>query len=104
MRTKRAFGMAVLLSIMLLAIPTAFACEPPPEPGHSPGYWKHQCQVWVTGRGHLHETNIEWLATQTSAGDVYAAYAIFKDPGLNWMWLDLANEFNAAAGYGPYIE
>ena len=98
-------GLTLILAILITSIPFAFANgngELPP--GYSPGYWKHQCKAWILLRGHLHETNIAGLAASIGY-TVEEAYDIFTTGNnADGHKTDLANLFNAAAGYGPYIE
>lgn len=95
---KVALGLALLAMTVLMVSPV-FACEPPLEPGLSPGYWKHQVKVYFTGRGHAH---VDGATLESYGIDLVSAYEVFTNPALNHMWLDLANDFNAAAGLAPY--
>ena len=103
MKTKRLLGPALIMAILITSIPVVFS-NGGLEPGYSPGYWKHQCKVWILERGHLHEPDLDIYAASFGY-DVQQAYDEFTDGNNSdghWTWL--ANEFNAAAGYGPYIE
>ena len=104
MRTKRLLGPALIMAILLTSIPVAFS-NGGLEPGYSPGYWKHQCKVAVTGRGHLHEPLIEAMAISIGFDSVEDALEAFTEGNNSdgyWTWL--ANEFNALKGLAPYEE
>ena len=95
------------MATLTCSCPTAtidFRYCPPCEPGLSPGYWKHQCKVWVLGRGHLHETELVALAASFGY-TVEQAYEEFTTGNnRDGSKTDLANLFNAAAGYGVYLD
>ena len=92
------------MAMLMTAIPAAFANGNGLEPGYSPGYWKHQCKAWVTGRGRLHREDLDVLAGLVGI-PIVDAYEIFTTGNnADGRWTDLANQFNAAAGYGDYIE
>ena len=103
MKTKRLLGPALIMAILITSIPVAFSngCL---EPGYSPGYWKHQCKVMILGRGHLHEPGLAALAASFGY-TVQQAFDEFNEGNNSdghWTWL--ANQFNDAAGLGPYEE
>ena len=110
-----------LLALMISNVYAHCGCHP----GLSPGYWKHNVKVYNGGPGaysapfedHPHETSESMLGyadvilgpeDQTlEQENAYLVWAngIFqsKDPLVRAGWLDLANAFNAAAGYNPYV-
>jgi len=100
------------LAVLTLMVPFAFACEPPLEPGYSPGYWKHNVRVYVEDRGSYSggETaaSMEYYASVIAGAHsgftLEWANMVFwsKDKTLKSMWLTVANWFNAAAGLAPY--
>jgi hypothetical protein len=114
MKLRRiALGIAAL-TVMVLLVSTASACEP----GLSPGYWKHNVKVYNGGPGHYSgdpkesDTSMEGYAAiilGTSDHAQIVAYLdwvndMFQDSAHNDMWLELANLFNAAAGRLPYSD
>lgn len=85
----------------------------PRPPGLSPGYWKHNVNVYITGRGsysgdpHITAAQLEEYEAYIKANfysdfTLQWAYNQFKDPKCKGMWLTIANWFNAAAGLAPY--
>ena len=93
------------MAILFTSIPVAFANgNGGLEPGYSPGYWKHQCRASFLGRGRLHETDLDGLLTIVglSLEDAYLEFTTGNNS--DGHKTDLANLFNAAAGYGDYLE
>jgi hypothetical protein len=109
------------IALMLLMVSTASACYMPP--GLSPGYWKHNVNVYCGGNGSYsgdpHETaeTMEGYAAYILTGSLgYApthdqivlflsnVNGIFHDNTQKDMWLTIANWFNAAAGRLPYSD
>ena len=89
--------------MLMTAIPAAFA-NGEDLPGYSPGYWKHQCKAWVTGRGRLHREDLDVLAGLVDI-PIEDAYEIFTTGNnADGHKTDLANLFNDAAGLDPYEE
>ncbi len=122
---KIALGLAALTLIVLM-VPFVFAngVPPPPEPGYSLGYWKHQLKAHYNGRGHMqvswedmedYACAIDWELKSLGQieefdydgdGDftTWDAYLAFNDPSWNHKWTPIANWFNWAAGYAPYTD
>jgi len=93
------------LAMLAFVVPFVFACEPPPpEPGLSPGYWKHEIRAQLYDRGAKHYTPDEYWAIfgETGFADPYEVYDWLWDNAYKSIWLDVANAFNEAAGLGPY--
>ena len=107
MNAKSLIVPALIMAIFVTSVPLALANgngELPP--GYSPGYWKHQCQVIATERGNLQEDYddmIDWI-DELNFADATDAWNFFKGNNSDGHKTDLANEFNALAGYGPYVE
>ncbi len=100
-------GLALIMAMLMTAIPAAFANgNGGREPGYSPGYWKHQCKAWVTGRGRPHYTYAQLTEWANDFGyTVEIAYDEFTTGNnADGAWTDLANLFNDAAGLDPYEE
>jgi hypothetical protein len=100
----------------------------PGLPGLSPGYWKHNVNVYNGGPGSYsspgtglpHETDESMLGYAATilvnhAGEFPAdvdtgpeflqwAHSMFQDPANNDMWLTIANWFNEAAGRSLYSD
>ncbi len=97
-----------MLALMVLMAPIVFACEPPPpppcEPGYSPGYWKHEIRAQLYDKGAKHYSPAEYWIIFGNTGfiDPYLVYDWLWDNDYKYMWLDIANAFNEAAGLGPY--
>jgi hypothetical protein len=102
---------AVQISIVELEIPPT--CD---KPGLSPGFWKHNIQVALglkkgsfssphEGEPHLTAADLQgWAdAIPVTLEDALAALQA-KGPGSDVIRLDMANAFNAAAGFCPYME
>lgn len=97
--------MLALIALMVLMVPAALACEPPPpEPGLSPGFWKHEIRAQLYDRGAKHYSPAEYWAIFDKTGftDPNMVYMWLWDNDYKSMWLDIANAFNEAAGLGPY--
>jgi hypothetical protein len=106
MRLKKVILGLAVLTLLVLMTSTALACEPPPplEPGHSPGYWKHEIRAQLFHRGAKHYSPAAYWAIFDATGfsDPNLVYEWLWDKDYKYMWLDVANAFNAAAGLGPY--
>ncbi|MDH5495430.1 MAG: hypothetical protein OEY24_07005 [Candidatus Bathyarchaeota archaeon] len=108
---KVALGVTVF-ALMVLIVSPVFACEPPPpEPGYSPGFWKHEVRAYVEGKGRLHHTMAEmesfesYIITYIDSGFTLSwANMAFWDKSMKSMWLTVANWFNEAAGLAPYTD
>jgi hypothetical protein len=97
----------VALLVASMTVASTHACLP----GLSPGYWKHNVKVYCGGPGQYsgetdqsmeqYEAIIQgWYP---SAGfTLEMANYIFQDNAMKYLWLPLANVFNAAAGRLPY--
>ncbi len=83
--------------------------------GLSPGYWKHNVNVYNGGKGsfsgdpHITRQQLEayaqYIATNFSPGfTLQNAQQIFQDNKQHAQWLTVANWFNAAAGLPPYSD
>jgi hypothetical protein len=83
--------------------------------GLSPGYWKHNVNVYNGGRGsysgdpHITPAQLEAYAAYIAANfhpgfTLAEAQGIFQDNKQHAQWLTTANWFNAAAGLLPYVE
>jgi hypothetical protein len=82
-------------------------------PGLSPGYWKHNVNVYNGGRGsysgdpHITPAQLVTYAAYIKA-NFYSGFSLawantqFQDNQYKNMWLAIANWFNAAAGRAPY--
>ena len=98
-------GLALIMAILFTSIPVAFANgNGGREPGYSPGYWKHQCKVWILGRGRLHEAELDDLADSFGYTVMDAYLEFTTGNNSDGAWTDLANQFNDAAGLDPYEE
>jgi len=85
----------------------------PRPPGLSPGYWKHNVNVYNGGRGsysgdpHITAAQLEEYEAYIKA-NFYSDFSLvwaqtqFQNPKNKGMWLTIANWFNAAAGLAPY--
>lgn len=85
------------------------------DPGYTPGFWKHNIGVYLgENRGaysafsdgtKLTATMLEGYASSAgvSLQEAYDALTA-KGPGMNTVRADMANAFNAAAGYGPFVD
>ena len=99
----------VQISIVELEIP----CEQPP--GLSPGFWKHNINVALGGKGsfssphegepHLTAADLEGWAADigVTLEDALAALNA-KGPGSAAIRLGMANAFNEAAGFAEYMD
>jgi len=88
----------------------------PPEQGEglSPGYWKHNVNVYNGGNGsysgdpHITAAQLEEyegiIAAIHPGFTLAEAQHMFWDKSHKSMWLEIANWFNAAAGLPPYVE
>jgi hypothetical protein len=104
----------------------AVICDPSPEAtqisiieirvpllGLSPGYWKHNVNVYNGGRGsysgdpHITPAQLEAYAAYIKT-NFYSGFSLawaqsrFQNNQYKDMWLTIANWFNAAAGRAPY--
>jgi len=104
---KFALGLtAVTLTALMVSM--AFGCELPP--GYSPGYWKHNVKVYVEGIGSYsgYESAATMEAYEAAIASAHPGFTlelanmIFQDKDYKYLWLPLANAFNAAAGLAPY--
>jgi hypothetical protein len=88
--------------------------KPCARPGLSPGYWKHNVNVYNGGHGsysgdpHITPTQLEAYAAYIKANfepsfSLAWAQTRFQNNQYKNMWLTIANWFNAAAGLAPYI-
>ena len=133
---RKAFGLGLFasLTLMVLMVPSVFACggPPPPEPGPSPGWWRRQVKGWVELKGHTHVTWEQLDAWTGMIGgyygiappefygyalvpissfdtdgdsdfDIVDAYNVFSVWPSKFMRVELANWYNWAAGFGPYV-
>jgi hypothetical protein len=84
-------------------------------PGLSPGYWKHNVNVYNGGHGsysgdpHITPAQLETYAAYIAANfhpgfNLAEAQQLFQDNKQHAQWLTIANWFNAAAGRLPYTE
>jgi hypothetical protein len=83
--------------------------------GLSPGYWKHNVNVYNGGHGsysgdpHITPAQLEAYAAYIKA-NFYSGFSLawaqsrFQNNQYKNMWLTIANWFNAAAGRLPYAE
>jgi hypothetical protein len=88
---------------------------PPLEPGLTPGFWKHNIGVYLGENPgkysafpdgtKLNATLLEGYATTVGVTlqDAYDALSA-RGPGMDTVRADMANAFNAAAGYGPFVD
>jgi hypothetical protein len=86
------------------------------KPGLSPGFWKHNISVALglskgsfssphEGDPHLTLEDLQGWATEIGVTLQEAYYALnARGPGMDVVRLDMANAFNAAAGFGPYMD
>lgn len=86
---------------------------PPQGQGLSPGYWKHNVNVYNGGHGsysgdpHITPTQLEAYAAYIAA-NFHSGFTLgwaneqFQNNAHKNMWLTIANWFNAAAGLLPY--
>jgi len=97
--------------------PVAIYESPPPSPGYTPGFWKHNIGVALGyNRGDYSafsdgtKLTAEMLAGYAATVGVtleeaYAAVsAKGNTEGQAQIRADMANAFNAAAGYGPFVD
>jgi len=86
-----------------------------PGLGLSPGYWKHNVNVYNGGHGsysgdpHITPTQLEAYAAYIAANfhpgfTLAEAQQLFQDNHQKAQWLTIANWFNVAAGLLPYVE
>jgi hypothetical protein len=86
-----------------------------PGLGLSPGYWKHNVNVYNGGHGsysgdpHITPAQLETYAAYIAANfhpgfTLAEAQQLFQDNQQKAQWLTIANWFNAAAGLLPYVE
>jgi len=82
--------------------------------GLSPGYWKHNVNVYNGGYGsysgdpHITPAQLEAYAAYIAANfhpgfSLAEAQQLFQDNKQHAQWLTIANWFNAAAGRLPYV-
>jgi len=101
----------VTVAFVALMITNASACLP----GYTPGFWKHNIGValgynpgaYSAFRDGTKLTAAMLAGYATTVGvTLEAAYAALsaKGPGMNTVRADMANAFNAAAGYGPFVD
>ena len=99
--------------MLMITVPFALACEPPLQPGHSPGYWKHNVRVYVEGRGSysggenaVSMESYEAYIIENIAPSFTLEWAnmIFWSKSYKYMRLTVANWFNEAAGLAPYFD
>lgn len=101
----------VAVAFAALMIANAFACEP----GYTPGFWKHNIGValgYNPGDYSAFSDGTKLTAAMlagyaTTVGvtleEAYEALSA-KGPGMDTVRADMANAFNTAAGYGPFVE
>ena len=114
-------ALALVGLLFALAVPFVFAeCEPPCPPcectGYTPGFWKHNIGVALGyNRGDYSAfrdgTKLTLAMLQGYAATVgvtleeaYAALSAHGFEGADQVRANMANAFNAAAGYGPFAD
>jgi hypothetical protein len=115
MRTNKIALALTGIILMGLMVPLVFANGNGGEPGYTPGFWKHNIGValgYNPGRysafndgTKLTEVMLEDYAdiVEVALEDAYEALSA-KGPGMDTVRADMANAFNAAAGYGPFVD
>jgi len=119
MKIKHLSLIAFGIALIFLAISPALACvPPPPPPGYTPGYWRHQFNAYIDGKGSPQETwgnLVTWTAMIDAVAKYYSfiglidydhngtfttddAHNIFNDQTWNYLWTPLANLYNLASG------
>jgi len=112
---KIAVGLMGLLLIGLM-VPVVFANgNGNGEPGYTPGFWKHNIGVALgenpggysafNDGTKLTATMLQGFADSipVTLADAYAALSA-KGPGMNTVRDGMANAFNTAAGYDPFVD
>jgi len=108
---KKALIGIVAVAMVALMINNAFAC-----PGYTPGFWKHNIGVALGYNpgdySAFEDTGIKLTAAMLAGyaatvgvtlEEAYAALSA-KGPGMDMVRANMANAFNAAAGYGPFVD
>ncbi len=83
------------------------------EPGYTPGFWKHNIGVYLGENPGKYSAFRDGTKLTAAMLEGYAAIVgvsleeAYEDlsargPGMNMVRADMANAFNAAAGYGPF--
>jgi hypothetical protein len=120
MKTKYLYALLLPLLLSVMVTPVAFAaCEPEPpdnhcgETGYTPGFWKHNIRValeYTRGSYSAFDdgTKVTKADLETWAGQIGVslidalADLTARGPGMNVVRDAMANDFNAAAGFGPF--
>ncbi len=107
--TLRLLAVSVALLMVTSTVATTYGCK---LDGLSPGFWKHHVRVYLGYPGRYSVPHNDpritdgildgYLATiGVSAQVAYDALSA-RGPGMAAIRLEMANNFNAAAGYGEY--
>jgi hypothetical protein len=120
MKTKYLYALLLPLLLSVMVTPVAFAeCDPEPPDNHcngtgyTPGFWKHNIRVALElTRGSYSAfddgTKVTEVDLLTWAGDIGVSLEealedlTARGPGSEATRTDMANAFNAAAGFGPF--
>jgi hypothetical protein len=119
MRSKYFVALFVPLLMATLLIPGVSAvCDPTPPPppcgtGYTPGFWKHNIGVYLEenpGKYSAFDDGTKLTDAMIEAYDAIVpgtledAYAALRarGKGSSIIRADMANAFNAAAGFGPF--
>jgi len=111
MKLKKPLLALTFLAVIALFVNTAYACCYC-KPGRSPGYWKHNVNVYCGGPGSYSgdpketASSMEYYEARIAA--LHPGFTLewanerFQDNQYKSMWLTIANWFNRAAGRSPY--
>jgi hypothetical protein len=114
-------GAGNVVAVICLPIPGRYSAQNsiielrrPGLPGLSPGYWKHNVNVYNGGRGSFsgdpHITRAQLEEYEAIIAAVHPGFTLewaqqqFQDNQYKGQWLTIANWFNAAAGRLPYTD
>ena len=116
MRTNKiALALTGIILIVMLVPPVFANGNGNGEPGYTPGFWKHNIGVYLgenpggysafndgtkVDAEMLEELFADLDVTPEEAYEALSA----KGPGMDTVRADMANAFNVAAGYGPFVD